>query len=49
MHGSDERDKDRAQFTRAAILEDLGEEFLAENLLKACSFFLRKRRRVKRP
>lgn len=39
MHGSEGRVKDRAQFARAAILEKLGEEFLAENLLRGILFF----------
>jgi hypothetical protein len=39
VHGSDGRDKDRAQFARSAILEKIGEEFLAENLLRGILFF----------
>ncbi|MEW6713483.1 MAG: hypothetical protein AB1306_00125 [Nitrospirota bacterium] len=39
MHGSDGREKDRAQFARADILEKIGEEFLAENLLRGMLFF----------
>lgn len=39
VHGSDGRDKERAQFARAAILEKIGEEFLAENLLRGMVFF----------
>jgi hypothetical protein len=39
MHGSEGREIDRAQLERAGILEKIGEEFLAENILRGMVFF----------